>query len=121
MKSLSRWLLLVLLLAALPLRGYAGELMALCEAHHGGAAVAQEHAHENGGSHHDDSGDRDGLPAHAASVCSICASCCAGASLAPDAPLVALPQAPGSHRITFFDRRPSGFVPEHFDRPPLAS
>ena len=121
MKRLSRLLMLVLLLAALPLRGNAGELMVLCEAHHGGAAIAGEHVHEHGDSHHNDSGDRGGVPAHTASVCSICASCCAGASLAPDAPLVALPQAPGSDRITFFDRRTSGFVPEHFDRPPLAS
>ena len=121
MKRLSRLLLLVLLLTALPLRGYAGELRALCEAHHGGAATAQEHVHQHGNSHHDDSGDSGGIPAYIASVCSICASCCAGASLAPDAPLVALPQAPGSDRITFFDRRPSGFVPEHLDRPPLAS
>lgn len=121
MKWLSRSLLLILLLAALPLRGYAGELMALCEAHHGGAAVAQEHAHEHGGSHYDDSGDRNGVPAHTASVCSICGSCCAGASLAPDAPLVALPQAADFDRITFFDRRCSGIVPEHLDRPPLAS
>jgi len=55
-KRLSRLLMLVLLLAALPLRGYAGELMALCEAHHGGVAASQEHVHEHGGSYHDDSG-----------------------------------------------------------------
>jgi len=120
-KRLSRLLLLVLLLAALPLRALAGELMALCEGHHGGAAAAEDHAHEHGSSHHDDSGDRDGGPAHAAAVCSICASCCAGATLAPDAPLAVLLRATGSERIIFFYRRPSGFVPEHFDRPPLAS
>ena len=86
MKRLSRLLLLALLLAVLPLRGYAGELTALCEAHHGGVAAAQEHVHEQGDRHHDDSGDGGGTPAHTASVCSICASCCAAASLAPDAP-----------------------------------
>ena len=120
MKCLSRWLLLVLLLAALPLRGYAGELMAPCGAHHGGSAAAQEHVREHGDSYHHNSGDG-GTPAHTASMCSICASCCAGASLAPDAnALVAFP-APGIDRISFFDRRASGFIPEHFDRPPLAS
>ena len=119
MKRFSRLLMLVLFLAALPLRGYAGEPMALCEAHHGGAAVAQEPVHAHGDSLYDDSGD--GSAAPAASVCSICASCCAGASLAPDAnALVAFP-ALGIDRISFFDRRASGFVPEHFDRPPLAS
>jgi hypothetical protein len=120
-KRLSRVLILVLLLAALPLRGYASELMALCEAHHGAAAVAQEHVHEHGDRHHDDSGDGGGTPAHIASVCSICASCCAGASLAPDAPHSAVLQAPESDRVAFFDRCTSGFVPAQLDRPPLAS
>ena len=119
MKRLSRLLMLVLLLAALPLRGYAGELMALCEAHHGGVAASQEHVHEHGGSYHDDSGDGSAEPA--ASVCSICASCCAGASLAPDANASVAFPVPGINRISYFDRRASGFVPEHFDRPPLAS
>jgi len=120
-KRLSRLLMLVLLLAALPLRGNAGELMVLCEAHHGGAAIAGEHVHEHGDSHHNDSGDRGGVPAHTASVCSICASCCAGASLAPAAPRVVALQPTGTDRISFSDRIGSGFVPEHFDRPPLAS
>lgn len=112
---------LILLLAALPLRGYAGALMASCETHHGGAAAAQAHAHEHGDGHHADSGDGGGTPAHTASVCGICASCCSGASLAPDAnALVAFP-APGIDRTLFFDRRASGFVPESLDRPPLSS
>jgi len=113
--------MLVLFLVALPLRGYAGELKAPCEAHHDGAAVAQAYVHEHGDSHHDDSGDGSGTATHAASVCSICASCCAGTSLAPDTPHVAMPQDLRSERIAFCDYRASGFVPEHFDRPPLAS
>lgn len=121
MIRVSRIMLLVLLLAALPLRGYAGGLMALCEAHHGGVAAAQGHAHEHGESLHEDSGDHGGVPAHTASVCSICASCCAGASVAPDSPLVAFAQAAASDRIVFFVRCLSGIVPEHLDRPPLAS
>lgn len=121
MKRACRIVLLVMLFAALPLRGYAGALTAPCESHHGGVAAAQEHVHEHGGSHHDDSGDGGGAPVHAASVCSICASCCAGASLAPDAPLVTLPRSAGTDRIVFLERRSSGFVPEHLDRPPLAS
>ena len=113
--------LLALLFAALPMRGYAGVLMSLCEAQHGGAPAAQEHAHEHGDSHHDDTADSGGVPTHAASMCSVCASCCAGASLAPDAPRAAAAQVTGSDRIAFFDRSSSGFVPEHLDRPPLAS
>ena len=117
---LSRLLMLVLLLAALPSRGYAGELMAPCGAHHGGSAAAQEHVREHGDRYHDDSGDG-GTPAHTASVCSICASCCAGASLAPDANTLVTFPAPGFDRISFFDRPVSGFDPEQFDRPPLTS
>jgi hypothetical protein len=116
-----RIVLLGLLFAALPLRGYAGVLTALCESHHGGAAVAENHMHEHADSHHHDSDEDAGGPSHAASVCSICASCCAGASLAPDAPRVAVVQSPVSDRIAFFDRRNSGYVPEHLDRPPFAS
>ena len=122
MKHAARIVLLAMLLAALPLRGYAGVLMALCEGHHGGADTTQGHAHEHehGNSHHDDTADSGGVPTHSASMCSVCASCCAGASVAPDAPRTAVAQASGSDRITFFDRSSSGFVPEHLDRPPLA-
>ena len=123
MKHTARIALLALLLAALPLRGYAGVLMALCESHHGGAAVTEAQAHEHGDSHQHDVGagaaDGAGGPSHAASVCSICASCCAGASLAPDANHGIAFQAPDSNRIPFFGRQVSGFVPDHLDRPPL--
>lgn len=122
MKHAARIALLALLFAALPLRGYAGVLMALCEGQHGGTAASQAHAHEHGDSQHDDSPSEDsGNPSHAASVCSVCASCCASAGLAPAAQHLAVVQHPDSRRIAFFDRRPSGFVPEHLDRPPLAS
>ena len=118
MKHAARLVLLIMLLATLPLRGYAGVLTALCGPGHGGAAVAEEHVHEHGGSqHHDD--DSSTSLSQVASVCSICASCCASASLASEATRVAVSQSPGTSRIPFFDRRVSGFVPEHFDRPPL--
>ena len=121
MKHTARIVLLALLLAALPLRGYAGVLMALCESHHGGAVAAEAPAHEHGDSHHHDAGvdASDGGLSHAASVCSICASCCAGAGLAPDTSYGVAFQAPDSNRIPFFGRQVSGFVPDHLDRPPL--
>lgn len=121
MKHAFRIVLLVLLFAALPLRGYAGALMLSCESHHGGAAADHEHSHGPGDSHHDDSGDGGETPTQIASTCSLCSTCSAGASLAPDAPLAVLLEAAGSDRIIFFDRRSSGFVPESLDRPPLAS
>jgi len=120
-KSVLRTLLFVLLVAALPLRGYAGVLMALCEGHHGGAA-AHEHVHEHEESHHHETDDGDaGNAAHAASACSVCASCCAGAGLAAQLTQEVVFQSPGTFRIPFLDHRFSVFVPEHLDRPPLVS
>lgn len=116
-----RIVLLALLFTALPMRGYAAVLMSLCEAQHGGAAAAQEHAHEHGDSHQGDSADGGEVPTHAASMCSVCASCCAGAGLAPAVPHMAVLQSPESDRIAFIYRRTSGYLPEHLDRPPLAS
>ncbi len=121
MTRLARFLLFALLLAALPLRGYAGVLSSLCESHHGGGAVHETHVHEHGESHDQDAGDsRDG-PSHTASVCGMCASCCAGAVLAPETYRGISLQPPAAHRIPFFGRQVSGFVPEHLDRPPLVS
>ena len=123
MKHAARIALLAMMLAALPLRGYAGVLMALCDSHHGGVAVAEEHAHEHGDSHHHDAGantaEGAGGASHAASVCSICASCCTSAGLAPDTSVGVAFQSPDSNRIPFFGRQVSGFVPRHLDRPPL--
>jgi hypothetical protein len=120
-KHAVRIALLTLLFAALPLRGYAGVLMAICEGHHGGNAAVQEHAHEPGDSHHHESLDEGtGTPVHAASVCSVCASCCAGAGLAAPSVQEVVIQPPGTSRISSLDHQVSRFVPEHPERPPLA-
>lgn len=116
-----RIVLLTLLFVALPMRGYAGVLMSLCETQHGGASTAQEHVHDHGDSHHDDTGTGGGNSTHSASMCSVCASCCAGAGLAPAAPHMAVLDSPESDRIASFYRRTSGYLPDHLDRPPLAS
>jgi len=120
-KPFFRIALLVALLAALPLRGYAGVLAALCESHHGGAAIAEAHAHEHSDGHHHDSDEGAGEKSHTASMCSVCATCSAGASLAPDAPRVSVVQAPVFDRIVLVVRLASGYVPDGLDRPPLAS
>jgi hypothetical protein len=118
-KRLLRLVLLASLLAALPLRGYAGVVMSLCEGHHGGGAT--EHVHDHGdGNAHDAHDEGSGTPSHVASVCSVCASCSLGSGLAvtSNASLVVPP--PGMLRIPFLVRQVSGFVPEHLERPPLA-
>jgi len=120
-KHAARIALLVVLLATLPLRGYAGVLMTLCEGHHGGNAAVQEHTHEHADSYHHESSDEGaGTPAHAASVCSVCASCCASAGLAAPSILGVVIQPPGTSRISSLDLQVSVFVPDHPDRPPLA-
>ncbi len=123
MRHAVRIALFALLLAALPLRGYAGVLMALCEGQHGGTGTSQEqHAHEHDDSHHHEApGGDSGNPSHAASLCSVCASCCASAGLAAPSSLGVVFQPPGTTRITILVRQISGFVPEHLDRPPLVS
>jgi len=122
-KHAARIALLAVLLAALPLRGYAGVLMALCEGQHGGSAAVNEHAHEHeraDNHHHESSDDGAGTSTHAASVCSVCASCCASAGLAAPSVQGVVIQPPGTSRISSLDPQVSGFVPEHLDRPPLA-
>ena len=125
MKHAARIALLAKLLAALPMRGYAGVLMALCEGQHGCTGISHEQAHEHDVSHHheapsSDSGDS-GNPSHAASMCSVCATCCASAGLAAPAGKGVVFQHPGTPPIPFLVRQVSGFVPDHLDRPPLAS
>jgi hypothetical protein len=95
-------------------------VMALCESHHGGAAIAEEPVHEHGNGHHADSDQGAGGPTHSASVCGVCASCCASAGLATPSVQGVVIQPPGTSRILSLDRQVSGFVPEHPDRPPLA-
>jgi hypothetical protein len=120
-KVVARIALFAILLAAVPLRGYSAVLLTLCDGHHAGAA-AQEHAHEHAdANHHHSSDDGIGSPAHAASMCSVCSSCCAGASLAPQLIQGVVFQPPGTLRIPFVGYRFSGFVPERLDRPPLVS
>jgi hypothetical protein len=97
MKRLLRTLLTWLLLAAVPLQGYAAGTMLFCGAAHGpGQPVAVDHAaHRHAASaadvaaHHEEPasiGDDSAAPTfdlaqavHGA--CSVCASCCSGAAL----------------------------------------
>jgi hypothetical protein len=130
MNRLARALILFLVFAALPLRGYAGVVMALCDAHHGGgAAQAGQDGHHGAGhgSHdhgtlaagaHGDAQD-EGSDAFA-TVCSLCSACSLGATLAPDSlRQLGVPPA-GAARVPFLHRRVASHTPDNPDRPPLA-
>ena len=118
MRSILKSLILLLMVAALPLRGYAALAAELCATHHGGSQSVHSAEHDHHDGHAPDG--HDGDHPLSASVCSHCASCSVGASLAPDVArrMAILPR--GADRIPFFGVRTPGFVPDHLDRPPLA-
>jgi hypothetical protein len=117
-RSVARILIVLLIAAALPLRGYAAVAADLCAGHHGG--VQSQHVHDH---------DEESTPEHAGhggdhastSLCSHCASCSVGASLASDSAQRVNALIGGADRIPFFDARKPGYVPDHPDRPPLVS
>jgi hypothetical protein len=121
-KGMYRILTVLLVVAALPLRGYAALAADLC-ADHGGKATtgqASEHNHDHGAA--DDPKSSGNTDHHStASVCSHCAACSVGASLAPDASKAVTALPGGADRIPFFDTRKPGYVPDHPERPPLVS
>jgi hypothetical protein len=123
MRSVIRLLIVLLAVTALPLRGYATVAAGLCDQHHGGMAGAHEVAlahpdHAGGDRHGSDAESPDPVPL--APVCSLCASCCGGATLALD-PLHGVTPAPsGAQPIPFDGRVAPGHVPEALVRPPLA-
>jgi hypothetical protein len=116
MRNVSRALILLLMLVALPLRGNAAVAAELCAAHHGGAQVASAVEHDSAREHAGHDGDHPST----ASVCSHCATCSVGASLAPDSARPVAVFHAATDRIPFFGARTSGHVPDHLDRPPLA-
>jgi len=118
MRNVSSALILLLMLVALPLRGYTAVAAELCAAHHGGALATDAAEHDHDSAH--EQGGQDGDHPSTASVCSHCATCSVGASLAPDSARPVAVHSAGADRIPYFGARTSGHVPEHLDRPPLA-
>ena len=117
MRGFCRILILLLVVAVLPLRGYAAVAVDLCAAHHGGAAPAHAVGHDHG---HDTTGP-DGDQSSMAAVCGLCSTCSVGASFAPEAVRPVAAASAGADRIPFFDARKPGHVPDHPHRPPLVS
>ncbi|MFM9884380.1 MAG: hypothetical protein ACKVQT_15245 [Burkholderiales bacterium] len=133
MRRLSRFLLILILTASLPVRGYAASIMMVCGA--SGQAAAEhsfdagashhqaghaEHSHDGAHQHaHGDPAADTGIEDHDAATCSACGVCCAGV-LPASAPAVSPNGAVSSGPIAFFDRRFIGFIPAGLDRPPLS-
>ena len=119
MRRLCKILLLLVIVAALPLRGYSASVADFCAHHHEGASAGHASHDDHGPDHEHTTPAND--PSSGSSVCSHCASCSVGASLAPqEAKSVTLPVG-GAARIPFIDARKPGHVPEHLERPPLFS
>ena len=118
MQGVARILIALLIVAALPLRGYAAVAADLCAQHHGGAQ--SEHAQDH------DHGSTDAQSGHGGehsptSTCSHCASCSVGVSFLSDSAPILNALIGGADRIPFFDARKPVHVPDHLDRPPLIS
>jgi hypothetical protein len=134
MSRLVRFLLVWVLVALLPLQGYAAAAMISCGPMHAEqAAKAQEFHHSHGAQHsghqhqhHEsagtsaaDSGDSSPtLPDLLKFKCSACAACCTGsAAPSPSMPFVSPTKA---HAIVslFFDWSDHSIVPPGLERPP---
>lgn len=95
-----RLLLAWLLMAALPLQGFAGAAMLLCgdvPVHHAAATVAMDQAGHDHSAHTQpdaqDQADAKQLPS-ALHACAICAACCHAVAITLAEPAVLLPPAP---------------------------
>lgn len=129
MSRLVRFLLIWVLVALLPLQGYAAAAMISCGPMHAEQAAKGQESHYHAGHQHarDDSAGRsdagfDASPPTLSDLlkfkCSACAACCTGAAaLSPSIPFVSLTK---SHAITslFFDWSDHSVVPPGLERPP---
>jgi hypothetical protein len=122
-KRIAKLLIVIVAMAALPLRGTAALAMAFCDSHHSMPAAAQ--ATDHGGSHEHAQGDNapmhehgDGAPL--ASACSLCSACCVNATAAAESSqaLAFAPQR--AARIPFFDAPFQGVFHKLPVPPPLA-
>jgi hypothetical protein len=124
MRRIIKALIVLLAVAALPMRGYAAVAATLCAEHHGGAPAAvhaSAHAHADGGAGEMHDRNPAQLESGAqATVCSVCATCCGGASSAPHASHAPRLAPAGAEPIAFYSFAASGHVPDALDRPPLA-
>ncbi len=111
---------LILLLAAIPLRGMTGVVAALCDpASHGGAATQVSHADcdsclENADAHH----EKDDT---ASSKCSHCAACSVSVPLVSQSSQGLVASVSGELPVMFFSRSLPVRPPGRLERPPHTS
>ncbi|OFZ96518.1 MAG: hypothetical protein A2Z64_10550 [Betaproteobacteria bacterium RIFCSPLOWO2_02_67_12] len=120
MQGFYKILILLLMLAAVPLRAYAAIEAGLCDAHDGGLPAVQATAHHHASDRGDDSQTYRAQSSGIASVCSLCTTCSVGAPLAPTVVQTVAFAAARASAIPFFGFGASGHVPDILDRPPLA-
>lgn len=130
-----KFLILLVALAALPLRGMAAVAMWHCvQGQHDSAAVSadqhggHDHAHadsaEPAGHHTPPTDDVSAASASSGdgqvvSTCSACAACCMGATVAPTDGSFSTFAPIGASRIAFVEPHFTGVVPAQLERPPL--
>lgn len=132
MKRLLRTLLTWLLLAAVPLQGYAASAMLFCGAAHARTDAVVDHAaHGHAGHAHDQDAVEDtiaaGTDGHQSSSldpsglmhggCSVCASCCSGAAL-PAATITAAFAQPHASPSQQTEHAAPDQTPARLERPP---
>ena len=124
MKRFAKFAIVIVVLAVLPLRGFAALAMTFCESHHGTPDAAQ--AMDHGGLHQHAQGDEtpthehgDGAPL--ASACSLCSACCVNATAAAESSQAVVFAPQRAARIPYFDAPLQGVFHKLPVPPPLAS
>jgi len=138
MNRLLKIFLLWLLMAALPLQGFAAAMQISCglRDRHGSAGTAtpaQAHHHDGGAfvSHHhrpgtDNAAAHSPAPAdksfaakqHAESSCSYCAACCVGATAPPSLAVLTPAYSDSLPVVVSLTPLVTGFIPAGLERPP---
>ena len=111
---------LALLIALLPLQGFAAIVMPLCQQEPAASALdAAAHSHPGGHDHaHEAAASDHDHPLAAGDFGSD--HCCTASAFALPVVAITLPAAPGSERSLFFAASVSGHIPEQPQRPPRA-
>jgi hypothetical protein len=112
-----KFLVVFAMLVLVPLRALAAVTVGLCATGEGGT-VNELVAHHHGAGSDNTSPDHDNNDSQL--LCSLCTSCCTGASFAATAPRTVPLASTDFERTPFFGRDPGAHIPGQLDRPPLS-